>query len=164
VLLARRHISVLSISDRVAHPYFQDVSARSDLYLLRLVGDLLRLARLHAVNEYDGTHRRAYDNQLGWIGCMGLPVKPAAPGDAKQQDNKEYFQCSTLVRRNKQFTLFWGTMAWERHLRRNAVCRPSAPLTLFTQIERCSAGTGKMSYPHGRIFSDCADEPHAAGS
>jgi len=88
VFFAGRNVGVLSIGDRVAHSDFHDVSARHDDYFLGLFGDFLRRTRLHAVDEYNRTHRRTHDNQLGWIGCVGLAMKPAAARDAKQQDNK----------------------------------------------------------------------------
>jgi len=100
MLLARRHIGVLSISHRLSHSYFHDVSPRCDLYCLRLFGNFLWLPRLHAVDEYLGTHWRTYDYELTRIGRMGLPMKPATARDAKQQDNKECFQ--------------WGTLAWPK--------------------------------------------------
>jgi len=99
MLFAESHVSVLSIGDAVAHSYLDDMSARRDFYLLRLVGDFFRLSRLLAVDEYRGTHGRAHDNELGRIGCVGLAMKPATARDAKQQDNKECFQWSTLASR-----------------------------------------------------------------
>ena len=97
MLFAGCHISVLSIGDGVAYPYFDDVSARCDFDFLRLVGDFLRLTDLHAIDEYQRTHRRARDNEFGWVGGVGLAMKPATARDAKQQDNKECFQWNTLA-------------------------------------------------------------------
>ena len=110
-LLARRHIGVLSIGDGVAHSYFQDVCARCDFYFLRPVGDFFGLAGLHAVDEYNGTHGRTGDNQLGRIGCVGLAMKPATARDAKQQDNKECFQWSTLAQRKRR--AYHGAQFWD---------------------------------------------------
>ena len=73
------------------------MSARRDLYFLRTFGNFLRLTCLHAVDEDLGTHRCADDNQLGRIGRAGFAMKPATARDAKQQDNKECFQWSTLA-------------------------------------------------------------------
>lgn len=99
MLFARRHIRVFSIGDGVAYSDFHDVSARRDFQFLRLLGDLLRLTGLHAVDEYQGTHRRAHDNQFSRIGGVRFAMKPATARDAKQQDNKECFQWSTLAQR-----------------------------------------------------------------
>jgi len=100
VLFALRDVSVLSIRDGVAHSYFHDVSARRDLYFLRLLGELLRLTRLHSVDENYRTHRRSYHNELSRIGRVGPAMKQAAARYAKQQDNKECFQ--------------WNTLAWRK--------------------------------------------------
>ena len=97
MLFAPRHVSIFSISDRVARSDFHDVSARRDFYFLRLLGDFLRLTGLHAVDENQGTHRRPHDNELGRIRRVRLAMKPATARDAKQQDNKECFQWSTLA-------------------------------------------------------------------
>lgn len=108
MLFARGHISVLSIRDRIAHSYFQDVGSRYDFHFLGLVRDLLRLTGLHAVDKYLGANWRADDHQFAWIGCMRFAMKPAAPGDAKQQDNKECFQWGTLAQRNKERITAWS--------------------------------------------------------
>lgn len=103
MLFARRHIRVLSIGDRIAHSYFQDVSPRRNFDFLGLVCNFLRLASLHAVHEYQGPDGRTDHNQFGRIGCMGFAMKPAAARDAKQQENEECLQWSTFGNpQNKQ--------------------------------------------------------------
>ena len=78
MLFALRDVSVLSIRDGVAHSYFHDVSARRDLYFLRLLGELLRLTRLHSIDENYRTYRRSYHNELSRIGRVGPAMKQAA--------------------------------------------------------------------------------------
>jgi hypothetical protein len=82
VLLTRRHIGILSISDSVSHSDFQDVRARCDFHCLRLLGNFLRLTRLHAIDEYLRTHRRTDDDQLSRIWRVRFPMKPATARDA----------------------------------------------------------------------------------
>jgi hypothetical protein len=114
-LFARRHISVLSVGDRVARSDLQDMSARCDLYFLGLVGDFFRLTGLHAVDEHDGSHGRTHYDQFGRIGNVGFAMKPATARNAKQQDNKEYFQWTTLTQRKQRAYHARSSMVRETH-------------------------------------------------